>query len=378
MDIEQALDELDLRTGASAREVRQAWRKQVRQWHPDRNPSAEAVVRMQRINHAFAVLKAAGWDEGEQADAGAGAGAAHAGDDTAATQAEAEAGDAGRKRKGRNSDAPAESPRHVRRKQALTLEEAASGCIKVLRGKFSEACPECDGAGHHIQDRPCPDCDGRGKTSARLWFGWMATESECEACAGTGKARTPCATCEGTGTLSHPYRVSVRIPPGARAGDVLRVTSPRGSDVPIDFELAISLRRHELFHLDDAGTLCCGMPVNGFAWIGNGEVEVPTLGGLTSLQLERGKYLYHLPGQGYPLRQGGARGDLVVTVQPRFPAELDATQNALLMHLAATSEAEDDALVAWRKTLDTWTRVHAGEGARARRQRKRKAGDSGA
>ena len=360
MDIEQALDELDLRTGASAREVRLAWRKLVRQWHPDRNPSAEAVVRMQRINHAFAVLKAAGWHDGdgkgEQADA-------DAAQPTAEAAAQTEAADAGSRRH-------AVPPRQVRRKQALTLEEAAGGCVKVLRGKFSEACAECDGVGHHVTDEPCPACDGRGKTSARLWFGWMATESECEACAGSGKARTLCAVCEGTGTLSHPYRVSVRIPPGARAGDVLRVASPRASDVPIDFELTISLRRHDLFHLDDAGTLCCGMPVNGFAWIGNGEVDVPTLGGLTTLRMERGKYLYHLPGQGYPLRQGGGRGDLVVTVQPRFPAELDEAQNALLAQLAATSEAGDATLGGWRKTLDAWTRVHAGEGARRRRTRK--------
>ena len=125
---------------------------------------------------------------------------------------------------------------------------------------------------------------------------------------------------------------------------------------------------HAFFQLDDDGTIRCELPVPGFAWIANREVQVPTVTGLQQLQLDRDRLSYRLAGQGFPLERRGPRGDQIVTLVPVFPARFSTDQEILLDQLIAASSgkggksAGDDRLGAWNRDLKAWERGLTGRG----------------
>lgn len=324
MITDHAFAELGLPLDASEQEVKAAWRRLVSQWHPDRNDSATAVAKIQRINQAFEAIRRAR----QQPET-----ASPPPPTAAATPAEPEraappAADPG----------PPRAP--IRRKLKLTLEEAAAGCIKPLRGKFTETCSSCDGAGHQMLGGHCSTCGGSGAVQQpSAWFGWPSVRIECEACLGGGIARRICPTCEGRCKCEISYEVQVRIPHGVRDGDLLHVDARRSGKAAADLEIQVQIAPHAFFQLDEDGTLRCELPVNGFAWIANRTVQLPTLAGPQPLQLRRDLQTYRLPGHGFPTERRGARGDLLVTIVPQFPAQLSTDQDILLDQLIATTSA---------------------------------------
>ena len=170
------------------------------------------------------------------------------------------------------ADTDRRARRPIHRKLKLTLEEAAAGCIKVLRGRVTAICAACAGAGHQVLGGHCTRCGGSGAFPKRSFFGWPAGLTECEACLGGGIARQVCAGCAGIRQGSaaqlpdqgaHSARHAQRRPAargrGPRSRRIgRRPTSRSGS----------SCRRTPFFTLDDDGTLRCEVPVDGFAWIG--------------------------------------------------------------------------------------------------------------
>ncbi len=372
-----AFDELGLSASATEREIKAAWRRLASQWHPDRNPSAEAVRRMQRINRAFDAIREAGFrnpvdwspfDDVAQAPEApepapppeppprARPGAkSHA--KAQAPEPPPEADDPSA-----DDDADAEARKPILRRVKLTLEEAAAGCVKVLSGKLQQDCATCGGVGQTGPTLRCPKCRGSGQVRQH-YFGWPGETLACVSCEGTGQVRHVCAACQGEGTATRSYQVKVRIPPGVRPGDRLHVPRRRtGRDAPpADLDISVEWQEHPLFMLDDDGTLRCEVPVDGFAWLAQQEVPVPTLGGPQPLRLRRDRLQYLLPGQGFPLRgRNGARPDQVVLVRPVFPENTSAEQDALLQQLIASIAAAAPAplkdwqrrMAAWEKTLD--------------------------
>lgn len=337
MVYENAFAELGLASDATEGEVKAAWRRLVSQWHPDRNDSADAVAKMQRINRAFEEIRRNGLLRAASSDA-------DADEDEAATPRPA----SGRPR------------RPIHRKLKLTLEEAALGCIKVLRGKVTDVCSTCAGAGHQVLGGNCARCGGSGAVPKRSFFGWPGGLTECEACLGGGIARQLCAACEGAGkTASRGYKVNVRIPSGVRHGDLLHVGSghARKDLPPADLEIRVEVASHAFFQLDDDGTVRCEIPVDGFAWIANRPIQVPTVAGLQTLQLQRDRLSYRLQGQGFPVERRGSRGDQLITVLPIFPDPLSTDQQILLDQLQATSaDAMDDRLRKWNRDMKAWER----------------------
>lgn len=330
MGSHDAFAELGLAPGAGEMEVKAAWRRLVSRWHPDRNDSAGAVARMQRINQAYEAIRRSGF-----------AGAA------------GESGDAGA--------APAAEPRHpgpvrmVQRKVRLTLEEAAAGCTRVLQGRLDEACPGCAGLGHHLPGGACARCAGSGTLRQRAWYGWFGTAAECEACAGDGLARRPCEACAGTGKAPpRRYRFQVRLPHGVRDGDLLHVDGRRAGAQPLALDIRVELQAHPLFELEADGRIRCEIPVDGFAWIAERSIEVPTLDGLQPLALKRDRVSYNLPGRGFPVERRGPRGDQVVTVVPVFPEQLGTDQQILVDQLIASQT--DRRLGDWQRRLRAWQR----------------------
>lgn len=338
---DQAFAELGLPTDASDAEIKAAWRRLVSRWHPDRNRSSQAVARMQRINQAFEAI-----------------GRARQGDATPPAPAPEPP-------PASPPPAPAAAPRPptLRRKLRLTLEQAAAGCVKTLRGQLTPLCGDCQGRGHRVLDQPCRRCRGSGAcVRPSAWFGWPGQRETCADCAGTGIARAACTYCAGSGKLAPlAYQVQARIPAGVRAGDLLHVPARRAG---IDLEVQVALAPHPLFTLDAAGTLHCRMPVDGFAWMAQRSVAVPTLDGQVPLALRRDQRQYRLPGLGFASRHGSARGELVVEIEPIFPDSLGTDQQILLDQLIASNAGPhgDARLAAWQQTL----RRHPARGTRRR------------
>ncbi|WP_254789865.1 DnaJ C-terminal domain-containing protein [Variovorax sp. OV329] len=354
MDTDNAFAELGLAPDATEREVKAAWRRLASQWHPDRNESAGAVARMQRINQAFEEIRRAGFADRASSDADAPADTPEGNtpDKSNADQGTAASGASGTQRRGRT----------LHRKVRLTLEQAASGCIKVLRGKLTDNCASCHGAGHQVLGGNCARCGGSGAIPKRSFFGWPTGVAECEACLGGGIARQACAACAGVGKMApRDYKINVRIPPGVRNGDLLHVDGRRVSaeGPPADVEIRIEVSSHAFFELDDDGTIRCEMPIDGFAWIANRQIKVPTVTGFQALQLSRDRLSYRLKGMGFPVQCRGPSADHLVTLVPIFPQQLSTDQQILLDQLSATTlgageEALDDRLRAWNRGLRGW------------------------
>ncbi|HRH88454.1 MAG TPA: DnaJ C-terminal domain-containing protein [Rubrivivax sp.] len=370
-DIDDAFAELGLTPDATELEFKAAWRRLVSQWHPDRNDSAAAHAKMQRINRAVEAIRQAGFRASEPAAGTAGAKPARSKGPRRRGGSERNdppAGDAGQARPSQPADSEA-AARTIHRRVRLTLAEAAFGCTKELRGKFTQPCAACAAAGYRVLGGHCPKCRGSGAIRQRPWFGWIGTQTECDACHGGGIARQPCTACAGSGTSSQPYKVTVRFPHGVRDGDLLGVDGGRGSpgSPPADLSIRIDVAAHELLELDQDGTVRCDMPVDGFAWIANWPVEVPTLGGPQTIQLQREQLSYRLSGQGFPVARRGPRGDQVVTITPVFPQRMSADQQILLDQLIATTSGpdakpSDERLREWQQGLRAWK-----AGARGRR-----------
>ena len=340
-DIDSAFAELGLRPGASEADVKAAWRRLVSQWHPDRNASASAPARMQRINRAVEAIRRAA-----------------ASPSPARRSAAPHAAGAAPGPRPADASADANPARRVNRKISLSLAEAAFGCTRVLRGKIMNACSACHGAGHRLPEAPCPQCQGAGTVRHSAWFGWAGAPTACGSCQGRGRVRPPCTDCAGSGKApALPYAVTVRLPQGVRDGDLLGVPARPGppGQTPCALNIRVTVRPHALLTLGADGTLLCELPVDGFAWIANRSVEVPTLDGPLAVPLQREQRSYRLPGRGFPVERRGPRGDQVVTIVPIFPAAFSTDQQILLDQLIATSAGTpDERLRDWQQRLQAW------------------------
>lgn len=337
MGTDDAYAELGLAAGATDHEIKAAWRRLVSQWHPDRNASPQAVARMQRINLAFELLR-----QGVEAEA--------------RPQPPSQAGPAPAS-KSAHTPPPSEPPRpawHIERKLKLTLEQAAAGGRMVLRGRHVERCEACEGLGYRHSPRPCEHCHGAGRIGQRNWFGWVTGFETCGHCEGDGLARLECEACNGHGELGRcRYEIAVDLPAGLRHGEELNLAA--GGTHGDRLKLHVVLREHPLFRLDPDGTLHCEMPVDGFLWMANRWIEVPTLDGMQQLRLDRRHLRYRLRGQGYPKKHGGPRAHYLVDVQPLFPAQFTREQEKLIERLAASQQHPPGSpMHEWRTRFEGW------------------------
>lgn len=338
MGTDDAYAELGLATGATDHEIKAAWRRLVSQWHPDRNSSPQAVARMQRINTAFEVLR-----QGVDVPARA-----------KPRKAERPAKEAPQGAAHQEPATPLRPPWHIERKLKLTLEQAAAGGRTLLRGRHVERCTACEGLGYRHSPRPCEHCHGAGRVGRRGWFGWVAGFDTCGHCEGDGLARLTCEACKGQGELGRcRYEIAVDLPAGLRDGEVLDLHA--GGTHGDRLKLHVLLREHPFFRLDADGTLHCEMPVDGFLWMANRWMDVPTLAGTQQLRLDRRHLRYRLRGQGFPKEHGGARGHYIVDVKPLFPAQFTREQEQLIERLAASQKhAPDSPMHEWQQRYARW------------------------
>jgi putative transposase len=308
MQDQSAYEELGLDPNASDDQIKATWRRLVAAWHPDRNVASDAGKRMQQINKAYQhirQLRDVGRSALDDAEENAPAAA------TAPASASAEPGTAG--------------DIHVR-KVRLTSEDAILGCTRTVRGHFTSTCKACVGTGQRVLAKACSTCGGSGAVRKASLFGWLWSEESCADCGGDGRLRSTCEPCDGNGEQQVAYRRQVRFPAGVRQGHVLSLPRSRHDGVEIGLELEVEIEAHPLFVLDDDSVLRCDMPVNGYAWMAERWVEVPTPDGMQQMRLSRDALVYRLRGQGFPSVPRGPRGDYLVKLIPVFPQNDDAAQ----------------------------------------------------
>jgi len=331
LDVDNSYSELGLTAEATDAEIKAAWRRLAARWHPDRNHSPAALRKIQRINRALEEIR-----RSRRTAVAVGA----------------------------DSDTGTEdgSERTLHHTVRVTLEDAVAGCVRDVQGEVADDCGECDATGMQTHVGGCHACGGAGQVRRQFWFGWASTLVECGACQGNGVAREPCGACEGTGKApARKYRCRVRIPPGARDGDLLHVPAraQHAGEHKETVCIRVELQPHEFFELEDDGTVKCELPVDGFAWIANRWIEVPTPTGLQQMRLRRGHLVYRIKGQGFPAQRSGPRADCMVTVVPLFPEEFSSKQEAQIDRLIDTNSgaagtAAGNRATAWNRVLRKW------------------------
>lgn len=345
--------------GASAEELKKAYRTKAKELHPDRNsdnPNAEAQFK--EINEAYDVLKdadkKAAYDRyGHAAFEGGGGGQRGYGGGGQGDFASAfsdvfedlfgdfmggRGGGGGRSRAQRGSD--------LRYNLKVTLEEAFAGVQKTISVPTSVACDTCRGTGAEGGAEPvtCPTCSGMGKVRAQQ--GFFTVERTCPTCSGMGQiVKNPCKSCGGHGRTEKERSLSVNIPAGVETGTRIRLAGEgeagmRGGPTG-DLYIFIEVKEHALFQRDGVH-LFCRVPISIATAALGGEVEVPTIdGGKSRVKVPAGSQTgkqMRLRAKGMPALRGGGSGDMLIELAVETPVNLTARQKEILREFADLSE----------------------------------------
>ena len=356
-------DVLGVAKGASADELKKAYRNKAKELHPDRNsdnPDAEAQFK--EVNEAYDVLKdadkKAAYDRFGHAafegggPRGGGGGFQGNGDFASAFSDVFEdlfgdfMGRGGQQRGGGRRAARGQDLRYNLR---VTLEEAYKGVQKTITVPTSIACETCHGTGAEGGAEPvtCPTCSGMGKVRAQQ--GFFTVERTCPTCQGAGQTiKNPCKTCHGAGRTEKERSLSVNIPAGVETGTRIRLAGEgeagmRGGPSG-DLYIFIETRDHALFQRDGVN-LFCRVPVSLITAALGGEVEVPTIdGGRARVKVPSGTQTgqqMRLRGKGMPALRGGGVGDMHIELAVETPVNLSGKQKELLREFEKL-EAEEN------------------------------------
>ncbi len=345
---------------ASEDEIKRAFRKLARKYHPDINPgNREAEERFKEINEAFEVLrdpeKRQAYDQfGEAGLEGAGFRPGARGfpsfDELFRNFGFGDIFDvfSGFGDRGRPSPGP-EQGADLRYELEISLEDAFKGIETEIEVPRFERCSACGGSGARPGTSPvqCPKCRGTGEVRMIRRNAFMQTINimPCDRCGGRGTIiESPCKNCSGSGREKKTRRVKVKIPAGVEDGQYLRLagqgeTGSNGGP-PGDLYVEIGVREHPVFERHERDIFCktsVSLPVAVFG----GKIEVPTLTGKARINIPPGTQshtVFRLRGQGMPELHGRGRGDQFVKVVVEIPKKLSREQRKLMEEYAKTLE----------------------------------------
>lgn len=332
---------------SSDAEIKRAYHRLAREYHPDLNKSPDAEERFKEINEAYEVLgdrrKRAEYDRWGHVGAGGGFTTDFGGfgfgdifDDlfgfggvrTAARRAPQKGAD-------------------LRYDLTLTFEEATFGTEKEIEVTKLDTCLVCRGTGADPGTEPirCPQCNGTGEVRRvrQSVFGSFVNVSTCGRCGGEGEVvSTPCSECRGQKQVRVSKRLSIEVPPGVDDGTQIRLSDEgqaglRGG-MPGSLYVVISVRKHPYFKRHNSDVFL-ELPINvAQASLGD-EIEVPTLDGTDELVIPAGTQTgetFRLRKKGIPYLRGEGRGDQLVTVYVVTPKKLTPEQRQLFEELGKT------------------------------------------
>lgn len=339
---------------ASDTEIKSAFRKLAKQYHPDVNKEADAAEKFKEAQEAYAVLsdadKRAQYDRYGHAafdQTNGGAGFDFSGFDFSDIFGDlfgggfSSFGFGGGKTNG--SRATQGNDSLIRLK--LTFEEAIHGCTKTVKTTVYGRCLDCSGKGGQ-GETTCSECHGSGQVSSeqRTIFGSFVTRTTCPKCKGRGKSyEKTCTACKGTGRVKEEKELKVKVPAGVASGNRLRLPGkgeaglnggPNG-DIYIEFDV----EEHDLFERD-GNDIYLTLPLTIPEAVLGCKKEIPTVDGVVKLAIPAGSSTndkHRLKGKGTENPNTGRKGDMYVVIQVVIPKKLSKEQKKLFEELNRTT-----------------------------------------
>lgn len=349
---------LEIGREASDTDIKKAYRKLAKQYHPDVNPEDKsAEAKFKEVNEAYEVLsdpqkKArydqyghAGVDPNSFGGAGAGFGDFDFGGIGDIFESFFGGGGFGRSSRGRSGP---QRGADIKYSMQLTFEEAAFGVQKEISISRHENCSNCSGTGAKPGTSPetCKHCNGTGQVQYKQStpFGQFVNVKTCDVCRGEGKIITnPCPDCNGKGKVKKTVKRSIDIPAGIDDGQTI---SMRGEGEPGskggpagDVYITVAVKPHAIFKRQ-GNDVVCEMPITFVQAALGAELEVPTLDGKVKYSIPEGTQtgsIFRLKSKGIPYLRGNGRGDQYVKVEIDVPKKLNDKQKELLKQFAEIS-----------------------------------------
>ena len=373
-------DILGVKRDASVDELKKAFRKAARKYHPDVNPGDKAAEsKFKEVTEAYTVLsdpeKKKTYDQvGHDAFSSGGAGPRPGGGGFGGAgfnfedlfrQAGASRG-GGRGGSGGFGDvfgdlfgggggAHSDAGEDLRAELTVDLKDVIHGSVVSMTISREVGCSTCQGSGLKPdgKQKTCAQCKGKGKVSSGS--GFMAFTQVCPTCGGGGKTGDPCTHCRGSGAVHSPETLRVRIPAGLRNGGTVRLSGKGnegfGGSEPGDLYVQIKVRP-DPFLRRDGDDLTITVPITASEAALGAKVEVPTPEGPVKLKIPPGSSSgqnMRLTGKGVPHVKGGGRGNLYVELQVVVPKTLTDEQRKLYEELQTLTT--DDPRAALPKTI---------------------------
>lgn len=347
---------LGVQKGCSEDELKKAYRKMAKKYHPDLHPDdKESEAKFKEANEAYEILsdpqKRSRYDQfghaGVDPSFGGGAGGAYGsggfgfdmGDIGDIFEGFFGGGFGGSSRR-QNPNAPRRGA-DIRIQVAISFFEACKGVNKTVSVNRSEVCHDCHGSGaeNGIAQKSCPDCNGTGQVryQQRTPFGVINSQRSCDRCQGKGKIiEKACPKCSGRGFVNNSKTVEIKIPAGIDDGQTLSVRGQGNAGVnggpSGDLLVLIAVRPDPLFKRKGYD-IYCEMPISYYQAVTGDELTVPTIDGNAIYDLPEGTQpgtTFRLRGKGVQRLNGRGRGDQFVTVTIDVPKNLSKTQKEKL------------------------------------------------
>ncbi len=344
---------------ASDADIKKAYRKQAKKYHPDVNPgNHEAEAKFKEANEAYEVLgdsqKRANYDQFGHAGAdGSGFGGGFGGFDFGGVGDIFEtffggSGFGGSTRTRRNGP---QKGADLKYSMEITFEEAAFGLEKEIYINRMEECNTCRGSGSAPgkSSSTCKHCNGSGQIQYKQStpFGQFVNIKTCDVCQGEGKIITdPCQTCHGKGKIRKKVKMNIKVPGGIDDGQMI---SLRGEGEPGikggpsgDLYVSIRVKPHTIFQRQ-GNDVICEVPITFVQAALGAELEVPTLDGRVKYSIPEGTQtgsVFRLKSKGIQFLRGNGRGDQYVKVNIEVPTKLNEKEKQILREFAELSGDE--------------------------------------
>ncbi|AJY76297.1 molecular chaperone DnaJ [Paenibacillus beijingensis] len=333
---------------ASAEDVKKAYRKLARQYHPDVNKSPDAESKFKEVKDAYDVLsddqKRATYDQYGHVDPNQGFGGGAQDFGGFGDIFDMFFGGGGGRR---DPNAP-QRGNDLQYTMTIEFKEAVFGKEKEITIPRTETCDTCHGNGAKPGTKPetCSVCHGSGQQEVvqNTPFGRMVNRRACSNCSGTGRIiKEKCGTCHGSGKVKRQRKIMVRIPAGVDDGAQIRMSGEgeggtKGGPAG-DLYIVLRVKPHEFFEREN-DDIYCEVPLT-FAQAALGdEIEIPTLTEKVKLKVPAGTQTgtyFRLKGKGVPRLRGYGQGDQHVKVTVVTPTNLSEDQKEALRQLSALS-----------------------------------------
>ena len=337
---------------ASQDEIKSAFRKLAKKYHPDVSKEPDAAEKFKEAQEAYAVLsddsKRKQYDQfGHSAFQNNGYGNGFDFDfgdiDLSDILGDLFGGSFFGGSRRRNTNRPRKGEDTLMRIN-ITFEEAAFGTEKDINVDLYETCDNCHGSGG-IGEKTCSNCKGTGIETRQqsTMFGSFMTNTTCSHCHGSGITYdSKCSKCHGTGKTKINKTISVKVPAGINDGNRLRLAGKGGAGYNGgpngDIYLEFSVKEHPIFKRDD-NDIYLVLPISVTDAILGTKLEVPTLYGTVKLTIPAGSKTndkHRLKGKGVSDVNSGRKGDMYVVLEIIVPKKLSREQKKLFEELAKT------------------------------------------